>query len=123
MATPIACAMAYPQRISSGVEPLDFLALKELTFAAPDYQRYPCLKLAIDACYQSQFATTALNAANEVAVQAFLKGQIKFTDIAGVVESCLAQLDEQNRQLELDDLLALDGQIRQVAVQFVRNRC
>lgn len=123
MATPIAFAMAYPQRISSGVEPLDFLALKELTFAAPDYQRYPCLKLAIDACYQSQFATTALNAANEIAVQAFLEHQIKFTDIAVVVESCLAQLNEQHRQLELDDLLALDEQIRRVAVQYVRKRC
>lgn len=123
MATPIACAMAYPQRISSGVEPLDFLALKELTFAAPDYQRYPCLKLAIDACYTSQFATTALNAANEVAVQAFLENQLKFTDIAVVVESCLAQLNEQNRQLELEDLLALDEQIRQVAAQYVRKRC
>ncbi|MFM2485854.1 1-deoxy-D-xylulose-5-phosphate reductoisomerase [Celerinatantimonas yamalensis] len=123
MATPIACAMAYPQRISSGVEPLDFLALKELTFAAPDYQRYPCLALAIDACYQSQFATTALNAANEIAVEAFLNQQIRFTDIARVVEFCLTAMNEQHRSLDLEELLALDEQIRQDAHQFVRDRC
>ncbi|EEQ02540.1 1-deoxy-D-xylulose 5-phosphate reductoisomerase [Yersinia rohdei ATCC 43380] len=74
MRTPIAHAMAYPQRVNSGVTPLDFCKIRELTFDTPDYQRYPCLKLAIDACNAGQAATTALNAANEVSVMAFLGG-------------------------------------------------
>lgn len=75
MRTPIAHAMAYPQRVNSGVTPLDFCKIRELTFDTPDYQRYPCLKLAIDACNAGQAATTALNAANEVSVMAFLGGR------------------------------------------------
>lgn len=122
MATPIACAMAYPQRISAGVEPLDFLALKELTFSAPDEQRYPCLALAMQACYQSQFATTALNAANEIAVEAFLNEVIRFTDIACVVAYCLEHLNEQHRSLNLDELLAVDTEIRYMAQQYINSR-
>ncbi len=82
MRTPIAETMAYPARILSGVEPLDFYQLNGLTFLKPDFARYPCLKLAIDAFAAGQYATTAMNAANEIAVEAFLNRQIKFTDIA-----------------------------------------
>ncbi|MDG4813677.1 1-deoxy-D-xylulose-5-phosphate reductoisomerase, partial [Hydrogenovibrio sp. 3SP14C1] len=82
--------LAYPQRVSAGVEPLDFTRLSELTFMEVDYQRYPCLQLAIDACYLGQHATTSLNAANEVAVEAFLRGQIRFTDIAVINEKVLS---------------------------------
>ncbi|MEX9864143.1 1-deoxy-D-xylulose-5-phosphate reductoisomerase, partial [Providencia manganoxydans] len=74
MRTPISYSMAYPQRIMSGAKPLDFATLSSLTFVQPDYQRYPCLKLAIDACHQGQAATTALNGANEMTVAAFLEG-------------------------------------------------
>ena len=81
MCTPIAHSMAYPNRINAGVAPLDFFKLKELTFIEPDFARYPNLKLAIDAFAEGQYATTAMNAANEIAVQAFLDGYIKFTDI------------------------------------------
>ncbi|MFM2482456.1 1-deoxy-D-xylulose-5-phosphate reductoisomerase [Celerinatantimonas sp. YJH-8] len=123
MATPIAHVMGYPQRISSSVEPLDFFTLKELTFSAPDMQRYPCLKLAIDACYRSQFATTALNAANEVAVQAFLQEQIRFTDIAQVVAYQLEHLNEQHRSLDLEELLALDDEVRHRTAQYIQDRC
>ncbi|MCC3749306.1 1-deoxy-D-xylulose-5-phosphate reductoisomerase [Rouxiella badensis] len=82
MRTPIAHAMAYPQRVAAGVEPLDFCKMGALTFSEPDYGRYPCLKLAIEASRTGQAATTALNAANEISVAAFLAGKIRFTDIA-----------------------------------------
>lgn len=82
MRTPIAHAMAYPQRVAAGVSPLDFCKMGALTFCEPDYNRYPCLKLAIEASETGQAATTALNAANEISVAAFLAGQIRFTHIA-----------------------------------------
>lgn len=123
MATPIAYAMGYPDRITANVEPLDFFTLKELTFAKPDCVRYPCLGLAMEACFQSQFATTALNAANEIAVEAFLNRQIRFTDIAVVVEHSLSKLNEHGRSLNLDELLALDEEIRQDSDQFIRGYC
>ena len=84
MRTPIAHTMAWPNRVNSGVKPLDFCKLSALTFAAPDYDRYPCLKLAMEAFEQGQAATTALNAANEITVAAFLAQQIRFTDIAAL---------------------------------------
>lgn len=90
MRTPIAHCMAWPARISAGVTPLDFTRMSALTFAEPDFGRYPCLKLAIDACEAGQAATTTLNAANEVAVAAFLDGQIRFTDIAALNSEMLA---------------------------------
>ena len=71
MATPISYTLSYPDRVPAGVPPLDFAQISQLTFLEPDYQRYPCLKLAIDACYEGQHATTALNAANEIAVILF----------------------------------------------------
>ena len=73
MRTPIAETMAYPNRTVSGVEALDFFKIKELTFIEPDFNRYPNLKLAIDAFAEGQYATTAMNAANEIAVQAFFR--------------------------------------------------
>ena len=81
MRTPIAHAMAYPERIEAGVENLDFFTTASFDFQAPDFERYPNLKLAIEACEAGQAACTALNASNEVAVEAFLNKQIKFTDI------------------------------------------
>ncbi|EIC83060.1 1-deoxy-D-xylulose-5-phosphate reductoisomerase [Serratia sp. M24T3] len=89
MRTPIAHAMAYPARVSAGVQPLDFCKMGALTFSEPDYVRYPCLKLAIDASRTGQSATTTLNAANEVSVAAFLAGQIRFGDIARLNQQVL----------------------------------
>lgn len=91
MCTPIAYAMSYPDRIDSGVPALDFTKLSALTFKSPDFARYPCLKLAIEACKSGQAETTILNAANEIAVDAFLNGQIGFMDIANIVSNTLAQ--------------------------------
>jgi len=118
MRTPIAYAMAYPERIKSGVGPLDFSQLKDFSFNAPDHQRFPCLKLAIDACYQGQNATTTLNAANEICVEAFLQGQIGFTDIAAINQQVLdsADLTEVNC---IDSIIATDQMARRAAHSII----
>lgn len=111
MCTPIAHALAYPNRIPSGVEPLDFFSVGEFSFIRPDYDRYPCLALAINACQKGQAATTALNAANEEAVAAFLAERIGFMDIARINEAVMLVL-ENSAVSSLDDLFALDGAAR-----------
>jgi 1-deoxy-D-xylulose 5-phosphate reductoisomerase (EC 1.1.1.267) len=118
MRTPIAHTMAWPNRVESGVKPLDFYALSELSFAAPDYQRYPCLKLAMDAFDNGQAATTALNAANEVSVEAFLTSQIRFTDIAAVNLAVLDAMALREPQ-SVDEVMDVDRQAREVANQQV----
>lgn len=90
MRTPIAYCLGLPERIDSGVGELDFGALSALTFQKPDFDRFPCLKLAYQAMNAGGAAPCVLNAANEVAVAAFLDKRIKFTDIAKVVAHCLA---------------------------------
>ena len=89
MRTPIAHALAWPERITSGVAPLDLFAIARLDFQPPDETRYPCLRLARQALQAGGTATAILNAANEVAVAKFLSEQIRFTDIARVVEATL----------------------------------
>ncbi len=111
MRTPIARALAWPQRIESGVADLDFFALSNLTFLKPDYQRYPCLKLAIDALNVSQAMTTAVNAANEIAVAAFLSEQIRFTDIYTVCAKVAEQFVLANDK-NIEAILAVDMQAR-----------
>ncbi|GAB2934579.1 1-deoxy-D-xylulose-5-phosphate reductoisomerase [Rheinheimera gaetbuli] len=111
MRTPIAYALAFPKRISSPVAPLSFKQLRDFTFTEPSPERYPNLYLAIEACRAGQGATTALNAANEEAVSAFLAGRIRFTDIARVNSDCLAQF-VGFRASVLDDIVALDQQAR-----------
>ncbi|MDO4697387.1 MAG: 1-deoxy-D-xylulose-5-phosphate reductoisomerase [Pasteurellaceae bacterium] len=118
MRTPIAHTMAYPQRIHAGVAPLDFFKLKELTFIEPDFARYPNLKLAIDAFAEGQYATTAMNAANEVAVEAFLNGQIRFTDIVEVNRSVVENIAPIAIR-EIADVLHIDKLARDVATQTV----
>ncbi|EOD81103.1 1-deoxy-D-xylulose 5-phosphate reductoisomerase [Grimontia indica] len=114
MCTPIAYAMAYPDRIEAGVKPLDFSEVGEFTFLKPDFNRYPCLKLAIDACYVGQAATTTLNAANEVAVEAFLQGQIGFMQIAEVNDAVL-QRAELSEPSCIQSLLEIDDKARVMA--------
>ncbi len=111
MRTPIAHCMAYPQRIPSGVEPLDFFKVGQLSFCEPDFNRFPCLALAMEACRQGQEATTVLNAANEIAVEAFLQERIGFTQIAKANERCLA-LVPKKAMASIDDIIALDAQTR-----------
>jgi len=87
MRTPIAHALSFPERIESGVEPLDFFNTPSFDFESVDYKKYPNLKLAIEACKKGQGACTALNAANEIAVEAFLNKKVKFTDIYKINET------------------------------------
>lgn len=119
MCTPIAHALAYPERIESGVEPLDFFSVGEFSFIRPDYERYPCLALSMSACQQGQGATTSLNAANEEAVAAFLAERIGFMDIARVNESVMAELGSSAAG-SLADLIALDGTARARAQQLIK---
>jgi len=118
MRTPIAHCMSYPQRINAGVEPLDFFTVGQLSFCEPDFSRFPCLRLAMQACEHGQEATTVLNAANEVAVDAFLKGQIRFTDIANINANCLDRV-QQTRLASIDDILQLDAQARATAISAI----
>ena len=120
MRTPIAETMAYPHRTIAGVEPLDFYQLDELTFLKPDYQRYPCLKLAVEAFAAGQYATTAMNAANEVAVEAFLNRQIKFPDIAVVNQRVVEQMAAQSIT-SVSDVLAVDEAARKLALEAVKH--
>ena len=114
MRTPIAHTMGWPNRLESGVKPLDFFALGELSFTAPDYQRYPCLKLAMEAFDSGQAATTTLNAANEVSVAAFLASRIRFTDIAAVNLAVLESLRVREPE-SVDDVMAVDAEARMQA--------
>ena len=118
MRTPIAVALGFPERISSGVNRLDFTKLSSLTFMEPDFSRYPCLKLAMQASKSGQSATTALNAANEVAVASFLESKIKFTDISCVVDTvlCSNTCKEPN---SINEVLSIDESARKRAIDYI----
>ena len=110
MRTPIAHALAWPERIESGVEKLDFFSISKLEFEQPDYERFPCLRLAEESIRKGGTAPAILNAANEVAVASFLDEKLKFTDIPHIVEQTLTNLSSRpasslNEILE-DDLTA-----------------
>ena len=118
MRTPIACAMSYPKRVDAGVAPLDFSQVGEFTFLQPDFDRYPCLKLAMDACYSGQAATTALNAANEEAVAAFLDKRIRFTDIAKINQLVL-ETAPKAEPTDLECVIELDRMARLLAQEEI----
>ena len=119
MRTPIAHALSWPQRIESGVSSLDFAQLVDLQFLAPDYERFPCLKLAIDTVTEGQAATTALNAANEVAVEAFLNQGCRFTDIHPLCADVVEQISHRDIT-SLDDILSIDQESRLLARQYLK---
>lgn len=121
MRIPIAHVMGGEQRISSGAQPFDFFNATPFTFVKPDYQRYPCLKLAIQACYQGQHATTSLNAANEVAVQAFLDKQIGFLEISSTVEQVLNNSAAEQITC-LEQLLEVDKLARLNAIEIIKGK-
>lgn len=123
MRTPIAHVLSYPDRIESGVAPLDFMQVGQLSFSAPETARYPCLQLAMDACWEGQAATTTLNAANEVAVECFLQGMIPFTAIAEVCAEVLASTTAANGPVAtLEAVLACDFNARKQAQAVIRQR-
>lgn len=121
MRTPIAYCLGLPERIESGVKPLDFTQLNDLTFIQPDFNRFPCLKLAYQALQTGNLAPCVLNAANEIAVAAFLNKQIKFTDIAHIVEHCLSQNISGSHQ-QLDSLITQDQATRLEAQAFIQQK-
>ena len=118
MRTPIAFALAWPERIESGVEPLDFTTVGRLDFERVDAARFPCVRLAVEAIRRGGTAPAALNAANETAVEAFLGGRLGFTQIAQVIESVLGEVDAEPLE-SLEQAYAADVEARALAVRFV----
>ncbi|MGI3131476.1 1-deoxy-D-xylulose-5-phosphate reductoisomerase [Halopseudomonas pachastrellae] len=121
MRTPIAHALAWPERIDSGVSALDLLLTARLDFEAPDPLRFPCLRLAREAAAAGGTSCAVLNAANEVAVQAFLDGRVGFVDIPVIIEDALSRLPGEPVR-ELEHILAVDHSARACAEQWVRTR-
>lgn len=119
MRTPIAYSLAYPERIGSGVEQLNIFDVARLDFEKPDFHRYRCLQLAFDAHRTGGYASIALNASNEVAVEAFLKKQVKFTDIPLIIENALEQASS-GTPTKIDDILAQDLSSREMTYSFIQ---
>ncbi len=115
MRVPIASCLAWPQRMATPLAPLDLAAIGELTFFPPDEVRFPATRLAREAIRAGGSAPAILNAANEVAVAAFLAGQITFTRIAAVVEETLSRSNDAPRPVTLDEVLAVDQSARRHA--------
>lgn len=118
MRTPISHALSWPERIDSGVSPLDLFSVARLDFQAPDEQRFPCLRLARLAAEEGGSAPAMLNAANEVAVAAFLERRIRFTEIASIIDEVLNR--EAAMAVEtLDAVLQADARARAAAQQWL----
>jgi 1-deoxy-D-xylulose-5-phosphate reductoisomerase len=114
MRVPIAHALGFPERIESGARALDLGAVGQLTFERPDHDRFPCIRLAYDALRAGGTAPAVLNAANEVAVDAFLAGRLRFTGIAPVIEETLARVAGGSDET-LERMMQADAQARRVA--------
>ena len=121
MRTPIAHAMAWPQRHDSGASPLDLFAVGRLDFEPPDPRRFPCLRLAHEALEAGGAATAVLNAANEIAVAAFLRGQIGYLDIPRAIEAGL-EAQPQIAADSLETIFQADAQARRDTEQWIRKR-
>jgi len=114
MRTPIAHALAWPERMDSGVDSLDLFTVARLDFSAPDLNRFPCLRLAAEAMEAGGTSSAILNAANEVAVESFLQRQIAYTAIPQVIEAVLAETPAHNADT-LEQILADDAAARAAA--------
>ena len=117
MKTPIAHALAYPERIEAGVQALDFFTLQDLQFIEPDLEKFACLRLAREAMRAGQGACIALNASNEVAVEAFINEQVCLTDIALINETVVGKMASQYLDTiqDLADIMTIDAMARQLA--------
>ncbi len=116
MRTPIANALAWPERIVSGVEPLDIFTVAKLEFESPDLDHFPCLRLCYEAIQAGGTASAVLNASNEIAVDAFLSKKIAFTGIAKVVEKTLSEADISSDVSSLALILEADRIAREIAL-------
>ncbi|UVE16682.1 1-deoxy-D-xylulose-5-phosphate reductoisomerase [Pseudomonas sp. LS44] len=121
MRTPISHALAWPERIDSGVAPLDLFAIGRLDFSPPDEERFPCLRLARQAAEAGGTRPSMLNAANEVAVAAFLERRIRFTEIASIIDDVLS-LEAPGQASDLDVVLAADQDARISAGLWLERR-
>ena len=121
MRTPIANALAWPDRIESGVEPLDLLQVSQLDFTRADDRRYPCLALARQAWHRGGDSMAVLNAANEVAVQHFLDGRIRFTEIANLISEVMQRITTGPAD-DLAAILEADARARSMACELVKLR-
>lgn len=119
MRTPIAHALAYPERIVSGVASLDLFKIASLSFERPDFERFPCLGLAYEALRTGGTAPAILNAANEIAVAAFLAEEIRFTDIPKIIDATMRGVSAASAET-LEDVLAADASARDYARQICR---
>ncbi|MBU2571667.1 MAG: 1-deoxy-D-xylulose-5-phosphate reductoisomerase [Gammaproteobacteria bacterium] len=118
MRIPIAHAMAWPERFDSGAAPLNIFDVKHMDFEQPDLQRFPCLRLAIEAVEAGGIMPAVLNAANEIAVAAFLDEKVRFTDIPFIIERSMHQFKADPADT-LDIVLAADSKAREVAERIV----
>lgn len=121
MRVPIASCLAWPERMETPLGPLDLAQIGELTFHAPDEQRFPATRLAREAIKAGGSAPAILNAANEVAVAAFLAGQIRFTAIAALVEETLTRSNDAPRPASLEEVLAVDSSARLQAQRLLES--
>ena len=120
MRTPIAYALSHPERIESGVSGLDLIKTKRLDFEAPDLDKFPCLGLAYKALLMGLSAPTILNAANEVAVDAFLVESITFNQIAELIEYCMSAMKPQPLD-SIEIVLEVDSKTRQLALSWINS--
>lgn len=118
MRTPIAHALGWPERLDSGVGALDLVAAGRFDFMAPDTVRFPCLGLALEAARRGGAAPVILNAANEVAVAAFLAAEVPFTAIRGIIDEVLSVYSAGD-PADLDQILAVDGRAREIAAETI----
>jgi len=121
MRTPIAHALGYPERMESGVQSMDIFKIAQLNFEAPDFERFPCLRLAYEALSKGGNMPAVLNAANEVAVEVFLAGKIPFTAIPVIIEHVMESVDRQE-VTDLEDVISADLLARETAHKWLDNR-
>jgi len=119
MRVPIAHAMAWPDRFESGVEPLNIFDVKQMDFAEPSLERFPCLRLAYEAIKAGGIMPTVLNAANEIAVDEFLNENVKFTDIPVIIEQCMAKFSA-DKAGSLEVILKADKEARALSYSIIK---
>jgi 1-deoxy-D-xylulose-5-phosphate reductoisomerase len=120
MRTPIAYGLGFPNRLESGVSSLDLVKIGRLDFLPPDFERFPCLRLAYDALKVGGTAPAILNAVNEIAVEAFLADRIGFMDIPSVIESVMAT-SAIEEVVSIEQLTKVDTEARQAAKLWLQN--
>jgi 1-deoxy-D-xylulose-5-phosphate reductoisomerase len=118
MKIPIAYALSYPERIALGLKPLNLWQCSDLEFYEPDFTRFPALRLAFEALERGGTSSAVLNAANEVAVAAFLDMRISFPQISTIVEQTMSSL-ENGQDLDLAGLIEADGEARKLAESLI----